>query len=129
MDLLSSVGVTESGGVGERSIFVSGLVGLASMPRADSETPLGDADACRHSEPPSERTARKPRVNMTYYSTNTDKETYGASDGRKRGGVGDKRCVPKGMYGTKLTFKASSRLKVFPQPWHALFWDFAECRA
>ena len=88
MDLLSSVGVTESGGVGERSIFVSGLVGLPSVPRADSETPLGDADACRHSEPPSERTARKPRVNMIHYSTNTDKETYGASDGRKGGGSG-----------------------------------------
>ena len=63
MDLLSSVGVTESGGVGERSIFASGLIALDSVPRARSKTPLGDADACLHSEPPSERTARKPHVN------------------------------------------------------------------
>jgi hypothetical protein len=97
------------------------------MPRAGSKTPLGDADACRHSEPPSERTARKPRVNMIHYSTNTDKETYGASEGRKGEWAISDACQRYVWH--QLTFKASSRLKVFPQPWHALFWDFAECRA
>ena len=64
VDLVSSVGVTESVGVGERSIFASGLLALASVPTADSSALLGDADACLHSEPPSERTARGRRVSV-----------------------------------------------------------------
>ena len=58
VDLASSVGVTDNVGVGERSIFASGLLALPSGPMPDSRELLGDADACRHSEPPSERTAR-----------------------------------------------------------------------
>jgi len=81
VDLVSSVVVTESGGVGERSIFASGLFGIASVPVADSKRPLGDADACRHSEPPSERTARKPRVNHNSIRVLTrTRKTYGASE-------------------------------------------------
>lgn len=64
VDLVSSVGVTDNVGVGERSIFASGLLALASEPLADSRALLGDADACRHSEPPSERTARGRGVSM-----------------------------------------------------------------
>ena len=66
VDLVSSVGVTDSVGVGERSIFASGLLALASVPMVDSRALLGDADACRHSDPPSERTARGGRVSMRF---------------------------------------------------------------
>ena len=65
---------------------------------------------------------------MIPYSTNTDKETYGASEGRKGGKWAISDACQRDV-GNRLTFKASRRLKVFPQPWHALFWDFAECRA
>ena len=65
---------------------------------------------------------------MIHYSTNTDKETYGASEGGKGGKWAISDACQRDV-GNRLTFKASRRLKVFPQPWHALFWDFAECRA
>jgi hypothetical protein len=81
VDLVSSVGVTDSVGVGERSIFASRLLALASSgPVADSREPLGDADACRHSEPPSERTARGIGVSkLSVMHVKTNKGTHGAA--------------------------------------------------
>ena len=48
--------------VGERSVFTSRaskVFALPSGPMADSRALIGDADACRHSEPLSEWTAQR----------------------------------------------------------------------
>jgi hypothetical protein len=98
VDLVSSVGVTDSVGVGERSIFASRLLALPSGPRADSRVPLGDADACRHSEPPSERTARGPgvsSVNTVRDATKTNKGTHGAALENASQRARIKHCTPR----------------------------------